>query len=110
MKANVGKLHDELVSAELPIHGVNSDGIVSWHDGHPTLAEAEKAQTIIDAHDPAPVPSRSAQIKRDFRTEHKGKVFDTLPVPQALAWIKAAMLDEGALDGEGVILPPEETL
>ena len=49
---NVSKLHMELVSFGLQIHGINSNSIISWHEGHPTGTDEADAQAIIDAHDP----------------------------------------------------------
>jgi hypothetical protein len=49
---NVSKLHTELQAEGLPIHGVDSNGEISWHDGHPVAGEEAAAAAVIAAHDP----------------------------------------------------------
>ena len=49
---NLNKLTNELLGAGLLIDGIDCNGIISWHDGHPTGTDEADAQAIIDAHDP----------------------------------------------------------
>jgi len=50
---NTYKLHQELLGAGLSVHGVSSDGEISWVKT-PTEAQELTASNIITAHDPAP--------------------------------------------------------
>lgn len=50
---NVFKLTEELLHAGLEIHGVSSDGEISWVSP-PTESQELTASNIISAHDPAP--------------------------------------------------------
>lgn len=50
---NVLKLTKELLESGLQIHGVSSDGEISWVK-KPTEAQELTASNIISAHDPAP--------------------------------------------------------
>jgi hypothetical protein len=52
---NVSKLHQELANAKLPVISVHSDGKVEYSRSL-TKAEETSAQSVIAAHDPAPVP------------------------------------------------------
>ena len=49
---NLNKLTIELLDGGLAIHGIDCNGVISWHDGHPTGTDEADAQAIIDAHDP----------------------------------------------------------
>ena len=49
---NSAKLLAQLQATGLPAVGANSNGIISWDDGHPTEEEALKAADILAAHDP----------------------------------------------------------
>ena len=53
-RINVGKLHNELAAAKLPVISVHSDGRVEYSRAL-SKAEESAAQNIISAHDPAPV-------------------------------------------------------
>lgn len=53
-RINVGKLHNELAAAKLPIVSVHSDGRVEYSRAL-SKAEESAAQSVITAHNPTPV-------------------------------------------------------
>ena len=66
---NLGKLHRALVDSGLLIDGIDCNGIISWHDGHPTGTDEADAQAIIDAHDPTDYTAiRKVEAESSMRT------------------------------------------
>ena len=55
-RINVFKLHNELAAANLPVISVHSDGRIDYSRAL-SKAEQAAAQKLIDAHDPAVVPT-----------------------------------------------------
>jgi hypothetical protein len=53
-RINVGKLHNELTAAKLPVISVHSDGRVEYSRAL-TKEELSAAQKVIETHNPAPV-------------------------------------------------------
>jgi hypothetical protein len=64
MLINVGKLHQELVTAGLPVISVRSTGEVQY-SRLISKADELKAEAIINAHDPVVIPAPTTdQIAR----------------------------------------------
>lgn len=95
-KINVGKLHRELVEAELYIIGVSSDGEISWGERKPTVKQREQARKIVDGHDPY-----DPQAERDQAYDRKG-LYKLM-----LAALWEHVVEEKSLDKSGILVLQE---
>ena len=55
-RINVSKLHQELAAARLPVISVHSDGRIDYSRAL-SKSESDAAQRVIEAHNPAVVPT-----------------------------------------------------